>query len=731
MANKWKEKAIKSGRNQSFAPIQELPYLCHSLYHTKRKVIPLKNYHDETRAMKDLSKFLEKPVVLFNVHAPSWEEIVKEMLLTLKAEKPELKFNVEKLAKTVTDRDADYVIPETIQGVVRGANHQETNHTEQSFVTVLGAAPSFADNQIVMCVLDKPYNFGPKAEEVRFICMILSPTKNKLTKSGIEVGRTYSTLLADEHLRMNLLKVHTPQDFAHQFEIEVHRIHKEHERHERMKKIVSASEVADIKAKSSESGEHACMRFIPGKDLWDDIKRRAPHYLSDFTEGTTDSTSIQKMISATLFLYFSLLLPGLAFGILNWEYTNHHIDAKKVLISQALGGLLFSLFGGQPLVIIRTTIPVTIYTKVIYIISTQFVIEGKNALDGDFFGTFYAMCGFFNAMFIIIYSITGVSKIMLYCSRSTEEIVGLFISIAFTVDSIKYLVKQFKIGYNFDCAVAAVNASNHSISKRAATEIIPVCNPIVPMLALLLVLGTVYIGVMIYNFKNSPYLNAAKRVLVADYALVVAVLVMSVVGSYLFKDIEQEKFKIQDEPIFSMNEWLSPTVGSVIASIGLGFIMSILFFMEGNISASIVNNPRNRLKKGPAFHLDMFVTGLINALMSIFGLPWIHGSLPHSPLHVRALADIEETIDNGHLTEKIVYVRETRLTTLVSHIMIGASIYMVPFPLELIPIPVLYGLLLFLAITSLEEFQMWERFVLIFTEQNLYPPIHYIRKVRT
>jgi len=376
------------------------------------------------------------------------------------------------------------------------------------------------------------------------------------------------------------------------------------------------------------------------------------------------------------------------------------------------------------LVIIRTTIPVVIYTKVIYIISTQFVIDNVNTVDGEFFGTFYAMCGLFNAMFIIIYSVTGVSKIMLYCSRSTEEIVGLFISIAFTVDSIKYLVKQFETSYHF------TNCGNdtHHIVKRAA-DIEMVCDPKVPMLALILLCGTVFIGTGIYNFKNSPYLNSAKRVLVADYALPVAVLVMSLVGSYAFKDIEQTKFQIKNETMFKMNEWIAPTAGSVVASIGLGFVVSILFFMEGNIAASIVNNPRNRLKKGPAFHLDMFVTGLINALMSVFGLPWVHGSLPHSPLHVRALADIEETIESGHVTEKITYVRETRLTTLISHVLIGASICMVPDPLSLIPIPVLYGLLLFLAITSLDEFQIWERFVLIFTEQNLYPPIHYLRKV--
>ena len=38
----------------------------------------------------------------------------------------------------------------------------------------------------------------------------------------------------------------------------------------------------------------------------------------------------------------------------------------------------------------------------------------------------------------------------------------------------------------------------------------------------------------------------------------------------------------------------------------------------------------------------------------MFGLPWMHGAVPHAPLHVRSLADVEERVDQGHVYE--VYV---------------------------------------------------------------------------
>lgn len=66
---------------------------------------------------------------------------------------------------------------------------------------------------------------------------------------------------------------------------------------------------------------------------------------------------------------------------------------------------------------------------------------------------------------------------------------------------------------------------------------------------------------------------------------------------------------------------------------------------------------------------------------------------------------------------RIVRVRETRLCALIAHIMIGLSLLMLPSPLQLIPTPVLYGLFLYVGYTSLDGNQLFERVVLLITEQ--------------
>ena len=82
--------------------------------------------------------------------------------------------------------------------------------------------------------------------------------------------------------------------------------------------------------------------------------------------------------------------------------------------------------------------------------------------------------------------------------------------------------------------------------------------------------------------------------------------------------------------------------------------------------------------KGTSYHWDMMVVGCLNIPLSIFCMPWMHAVLPHSPLHVRALADIDEHVEEGHVYDIIVKVRETRVSNLVSNILIGVSVHLIP-----------------------------------------------------
>ena len=65
---------------------------------------------------------------------------------------------------------------------------------------------------------------------------------------------------------------------------------------------------------------------------------------------------------------------------------------------------------------------------------------------------------------------------------------------------------------------------------------------------------------------------------------------------------------------------------------------------------------------------------------------------------------------------RIVSVRETRITGILSHVFIGLSLLFID-QLQLIPRPVLDGLFLYLAVTALHCNQLFERIMLLVTEQ--------------
>jgi hypothetical protein len=165
------------------------------------------------------------------------------------------------------------------------------------------------------------------------------------------------------------------------------------------------------------------------------------------------------------------------------------------------------------------------------------------------------------------------------------------------------------------------------------------------------------------------------------------------------------------------------------ASAGPAVVVTVLVYMDQNITARIVNSPDNRLRKGEAYHLDTAIVGVLIGVCSMLGLPWLVAATVRSLNHVRSLATSEDSAQAGGETRsQIVHVRETRLTGLLIHLMIGASLLFLPY-LQQVPRPVLYGLFLYMGVVSIAGNQFFERVMLWVMDPALYPRTHYIRLV--
>jgi hypothetical protein len=165
------------------------------------------------------------------------------------------------------------------------------------------------------------------------------------------------------------------------------------------------------------------------------------------------------------------------------------------------------------------------------------------------------------------------------------------------------------------------------------------------------------------------------------------------------------------------------------AAAGPALLLTVLVFLDHNITARIVNSPDHHLQKGESYHWDLGIVGLLVAVCSMFGLPWHVAATVRSLNHVRSLASFEDVVNqHGETRTRIMHVRENRITGFSIHALIGLSLLLIPL-LKNVPMAALYGLFLYMGVVSLSGNQFVERFALWLKDPNLYPATHYIRRV--
>uniref|UniRef100_A0A673C222 Bicarbonate transporter-like transmembrane domain-containing protein n=1 Tax=Sphaeramia orbicularis TaxID=375764 RepID=A0A673C222_9TELE len=685
-----------------------------------RIYVKLMNFEEEVRAHRDLDGFLARASILLDETAASLDDVLKRMLHHVgqdsNASEPSCNFE-EVMSMLFTDAGAQevnvHLLSETIQGVTATATGVQY---QQSWLCILCNVKSLQRRHVCISRLERPQNWGENCCEVRYVILILAPLKMKSTKTAMELGRTFATLFSDISFRQKLLETKTQEEFKEALVFQRHQLTATNQQ-------PTALGMEETDPRSQKPLK--CKDFFKaGRGIYEDLCRRLPFYLSDFTDGIVGSNkTLLKYMTTAIFLYIAILLPAIAFGSLNDESTRGEIDVRKTIIGQCIGGVIYSLFAGSPLVIPLTTAPLAIFISVIRGICDDYNLD---------FPAFYACIGLWNCLFLILGGIFNVSLLMKLFKRSTEEVIALFISTAFVVDAVKGTVNSKLLKHKtVDILLLFLQLSLHEVAAGLVLNALPEsfihCTRERPVLCLLLMLGTLWMGYTLYQFKRSPFLHAKVREVLSDCALPISVLMFSFIGSYLFSDIEL--FKVHNRPIFKVAPFERLSAMNVVSAMGLGFLLALLIFIDQNIVVSLTNAPENRLLKGTAYHWDLMLSGLINILMSVLGLPWMHAAFPHSTLHVRQLAFVEQRVEGGHLYETIVQVKETRLTSLAANIFIGVSVLLLPLPLQWIPKPVLYGLFLYIALTSIDGNQMCDRMALLLKEQTSYPPTHYIRKV--
>ncbi|XP_035701691.1 anion exchange protein 2-like [Folsomia candida] len=250
-----------------------------------------------------------------------------------------------------------------------------------------------------------------------------------------------------------------------------------------------------------------------------------------------------------------------------------------------------------------------------------------------------------------------------------------------------------------------------------------------------LMFGTFIIAYKLKGLKLSNLFPKKIRHILSDFCVPAAIIFMVIVDYNC--GVKTTKTQVPSG--------LSPTIpekrGWVVSPFGMekpfnywmpvitilpGGLIFLIMFMTVEICEKILLT-RGGFKKGFGLHWDPIVLAVTNLGCGICGLPWMSVAVLRAFAHVEALTVYSKNNPPG-MPPTIVKIRENRLSGLFMSIAMGASVFLAPV-LKLIPVPVLFGIFLFMGVTSFKPTQICDRIVLFFTSKDAHPQTVYVRRV--
>ncbi|KAL4715167.1 hypothetical protein ACJJTC_012214 [Scirpophaga incertulas] len=491
-----------------------------------------------------------------------------------------------------------------------------------------------------------------------------------------------------------------------------------------------------------ESGLARSGRLFGG--LINDLKRKKPWYWSDFK----DALAIQ-CIASWIFLYFACLSPIITFGGLLGEATGKNMAAMESLISGFVCGMGYGFFSGQPLTVLGSTGPVLVFETIVFEFCKQ---------AGWDYMSFRFCIGTWITIILVTLVAIDASAFVCYITRFTEENFATLIAFIFIYKAVENVIsigKKYPLGpypgevLNYVCYCVPSNNTNvpeqfnwTSVNKESCQLYngtlagggcdTKVYVPDIYLMSIMLFLGTFMISITLKDFKNSHFFTSKIRQIISDFSVIIAILSMSFLDYKV--GVKTPKLEVPSEfkPTLPTRNWvITPFNGNPLWSALLALLPAllgtILIFMDQQITAVIVNRKENKLKKGCGYHLDLFVLALLIQLCSVMGLPWFVAATVLSINHVNSLKVESECAAPGEKPQ-FLGVREQRVTHILIFLTIGCSVVLTPI-LRNIPMPVLFGVFLYMGVASLKGLQFFDRILIMLMPQKYQPDHMFLRQV--
>ncbi|QHO37797.1 Boron transporter [Arachis hypogaea] len=177
--------------------------------------------------------------------------------------------------------------------------------------------------------------------------------------------------------------------------------------------------------------------FVPFRGIKNDLQGRFMCYKQDWIGGFNAGFRI---LAPTTYIFFASAIPVISFGEQLERDTDGVLTAVQTLASTALCGLIHSVLGGQPLLILGVAEP----TVIMYTFMFNFA-KSRPDLGSSLFLAWSAWVCLWTAAFLFLLAILGACSIINRFTRIAGELFGLLIAMLFMQEAIRGLINEFNV----------------------------------------------------------------------------------------------------------------------------------------------------------------------------------------------------------------------------------------------------------------------------------------------
>ncbi|XP_059304266.1 boron transporter 4-like [Lycium ferocissimum] len=509
----------------------------------------------------------------------------------------------------------------------------------------------------------------------------------------------------------------------------------------------------------------------PFEGIAKDIRGRTSCYKQDWIAGIRSGIRI---LAPTTYIFFASALPVIAFGEQLSRETDGSLSTVETLVSTAICGIIHSILGGQPLLLLGVAEPTIIMYSYLYKFS-----KDREDLGQTLYLAWTGWICVWTALILFLLAIFNACSIVNRFTRIAGETFGMLITVLFMQEAVKGIVSEFHIPKSED--PSSEEYQFHWLYTNG-------------LLGIIFTIGLLYTALKSRKARSWWYGTGWFRSFIADYGVPLMVLVWSALSFMVPGKVPSGV----PRRLYSPLPWQSASVyhwtvlkdmgkvppAYILAAIIPALMIAGLYFFDHSVASQLAQQKEFNLKNPSAYHYDILLLGFMTLLCGLIGLPPSNGVLPQSPMHSKSLAVLKKQlirkkmvesakksikqkasnseiygnmqtvfieIDSSPVTAVVkeledlkeaimkretedvddeksnsifdpekhidaylpVRVNEQRVSNLLQSLLVAASVGAMPV-IKKIPTSVLWGYFAYMAIDSLPGNQLWERILLLF-----------------